>query len=162
MTTSELRSRDGLPITSYRVGDGPETIVIVNAPGMSIRFWLPVVQALQGAYTVVGFGSGYPNNFSEHTYEHVVFPALPAGVKNCAACHGDDNDSWHAPADREHPTEQVDPVLEWRMVCGSCHDGDGAVAHMGTQSDPMTGLEACSICHGIGEELEVELVHKPR
>ncbi len=113
-------------------------------------------------YTVVGFGSGYPNNFSEHTYEHVVFPALPSGVKDCAACHGDGNESWHAPGNREHPTEQLEPVLEWRMVCGACHDDDGAQAHMGTQTDPVTGQEACTVCHSSGDELDVELVHKVR
>jgi hypothetical protein len=115
-------------------------------------------------YEVVGFGSSslYPDNFSENTYEDVVFPALPQGVKNCGTCHGADNEAWKEPADREHPSEQTKPVLEWRIVCGSCHDSDGAMAHIGTQTDPVSGLEACSVCHGIGEDLEVELVHKPR
>ena len=115
-------------------------------------------------YTVVGFGSAslYPDNFSEHTYEHVVFPAQPQGVKDCRTCHGDDNESWMEPADRDHPTEQEEPVLEWRIVCGSCHDSDGATAHIGTQTDPVSGLEASSICHGPGQDLAVELVHKPR
>jgi hypothetical protein len=115
-------------------------------------------------YTVVGFGSGslYPDNFSEITYENVVFPAQPGGAKTCSICHGADNDSWKEPADREHPTEQTEPVLEWRIVCGSCHDSDGATAHIGTQTDPVSGLEACSVCHGSGEDLAVELVHTVR
>ena len=31
----------------------------------------------------VGFGSGFPDNFSEHTYEHVSFPAMPSGTQAC-------------------------------------------------------------------------------
>jgi hypothetical protein len=33
---------------------------------------------------------------------------------------------------------------------------------MGTQTDVLTGQEACSVCHGEGDELNVELVHKVR
>ena len=115
-------------------------------------------------YTVVGFGSSslYPNNFSANTYETVAFPAMPGGVRNCSTCHGASNESWKEPLDREHPSEQIMPVLEWRIACGSCHDDDAAVAHIGSQTDPVSGLEACAICHGTGELLGVEVVHKAR
>ena len=116
------------------------------------------------SYTLVGFGipSAYPFNFSEHTYGEVVFPALNGGTANCAMCHGDSNEAWTVPADRDHPSEQLQPVQEWRMVCGSCHDDEAAQAHIGTMTDPFTGLESCNVCHGPGEDLAVESVHQVR
>ena len=55
-------------------------------------------------YGVVGFGAGaYPNNFGVVTFSDVEFPAMPAGVKDCRACHGT-SDAWQSPADRSHPT----------------------------------------------------------
>ena len=63
-----------------------------------------------GRYELVGFGSGGPpNNFTGHTYEEIVFPALPGGVQNCDACHGSST-AWQSPGDRNHPTEQGLPI----------------------------------------------------
>jgi hypothetical protein len=112
-------------------------------------------------YEVIGFGSGYPNNFSVHTYENVHFPSMPAGVQNCTTCHGEGNDAWFAPDSREHPTEQILTVTEWTIACGSCHDDDTAQAHI----DVMTagsGTETCSICHGEGQPWTAEIMHKVR
>ncbi|MBI3847037.1 MAG: hypothetical protein HY292_20620 [Planctomycetes bacterium] len=113
-------------------------------------------------YVVVGFGaSAYPNNFTPHTYNEVVFPSLPGGVEQCRMCHGEDNTAWHEPSDRSHPTEQGRPVQAWRAVCGSCHDEDAVTAHIQSQTAP-SGAEACPVCHASDAEFPVELFHKAR
>src|SRR6185436_4809109 len=44
-------------------------------------------------YQVAGFGG------AASSYEEVVFPAMPGGVKRCAKCHGDDSEAWKLPND---------------------------------------------------------------
>jgi hypothetical protein len=105
-------------------------------------------------YTVGGFSG------SSHTYEEVVFPAMPGKVKHCDKCHGT-NESWKAPSDRDHSTQQTVPVREWRAVCGSCHDATSTTGHIDTQTS-AAGVEACATCHGAGKEYDVELMHKNR
>jgi hypothetical protein len=111
---------------------------------------------------VVGFGSGYPDNYSLHTYGEVVFPEMPSGTKDCMSCHGTDNTAWLKPKDRDHPFEQVRPVASWKIVCSACHDDTSAVAHMDSQTSPFTGDESCSVCHDPGKENSVEAVHLVR
>ena len=112
-------------------------------------------------YTLVGFGSGaYPNNFTAHTYEEVVFPALPGGVQNCEKCHGT-SESWKEPAPRDHPAGQAVPTQVWRDVCNSCHDSDAATAHIEVQT-AANGAESCEVCHGDGSEWSSDRVHKLR
>jgi OmcA/MtrC family decaheme c-type cytochrome len=112
-------------------------------------------------YNIVGFSSAaYPNNYGLNNYAEVVFPAMPDGVKNCEKCHGVGNTSWQVPTDRNHPL-QVLPTKSWRVVCGSCHDGSAAEAHIKAQTSP-SGVESCSICHGPGEAEDVAIKHKIR
>jgi cytochrome c553 len=114
-------------------------------------------------YTVVGFGATtFPNNFTAYRFEEVKFPALPGRAKHCDKCHGADNDSWKEPAERNHPTEQDQPTLSWRVTCGACHDSDEATAHLESQTSPISGAEACAICHGRERDEAVEFVHKNR
>jgi len=109
------------------------------------------------SYQVNGvfLGTAYPV-----TYEEVGFPAMPSGTRDCAICHGEGNDTWQAPVDRDHPTAAVAPAREWRAVCGACHDSDAAAGHIEAQS--AGGIESCELCHGEGKEWNVELVHKLR
>jgi predicted CXXCH cytochrome family protein len=104
-------------------------------------------------YAVVGFGG------TSHFYDEVHFPALPDGTKKCTACHGEDNEAWIEPGDRDHSTEQVAPVREWTVVCGSCHDADESVAHYELQTSGG-GVESCAVCHGEGKDNGVEVSHK--
>ena len=105
--------------------------------------------------------AAYPDNYGLHDYSDYLYPALPGRTLNCAKCHGAGSTSWIEPAPREHPSEQVLPVLAWRAVCGACHDKSSDVAHYATQTSSQ-GLEACATCHGPGTQLAVELVHRAR
>ncbi|MHC4922084.1 MAG: multiheme c-type cytochrome, partial [Planctomycetota bacterium] len=111
-------------------------------------------------YNVVGFGTGYPDNFSNHMYDGVGFPVMPGGTKQCTYCHGASNTAWVKPAARVHPAETTASRV-WRAPCGSCHDSDEATAHINIYT-PM-GVEACADCHDPGKPLvSVEQVHKAR
>ena len=103
----------------------------------------------------------YPNNFDVRSYANFGFPAQPGGALHCDQCHGDDDPSKLFPTDRDHPTEQQIPVLEWTPVCAGCHGSPEAGAHMEANTAP-SGAESCRICHGEGEEEDVTLVHRVR
>jgi OmcA/MtrC family decaheme c-type cytochrome len=153
-------------------GDRPR-YVAGNAPatdGVTIDFAQLLHKVHRGkdlahaeSYTVVGFGGApWPNNFGETSFEHVAFPAMPSGTKDCRICHGEGNEAWIEPSDLDHPTEQFQTAQEWRLVCGSCHDSDAAQAHIGAQTEAESGAESCAICHGVGQEWAVEVMHRTR
>jgi hypothetical protein len=145
--------------------------VAANAPattGVTIDFRNMLHKIHQGKdldagddYIVVGFGSGYPNNFTPHTYEEVGFPVLPGSTSNCRNCHGEQNTAWQAPGDRDYPGGLAAPQATWAIVCSSCHDDTAAVAHINANTS-SSGEESCAVCHGPGKLQEVELVHKVR
>jgi OmcA/MtrC family decaheme c-type cytochrome len=137
-------------------------------PGLSAEFRSMLHKIHRGSdlpdaatYGVVGFGAGaYPNNFGVVTFSDVEFPAMPAGVKDCRACHGA-SDAWQSPADRSYPAAATVPARSWGMACGSCHDSIADSAHI----DVMTssgGEESCAVCHGAGTDLSTELAHRIR
>lgn len=143
--------------------------VAANAPattGLTIKFSTMLHKIHMGeelahasSYDVVGFGSAaYPNNFGISNYGEVVFPDFPEGVRDCAKCHGASNTAWHEPSDRNHPTDQTNPVLAWRAVCGACHDADDAQAHINVMTSG--GVESCDVCHGDFKPWNVSLMHK--
>jgi hypothetical protein len=105
------------------------------------------------SYVVNGVFLGVPYPVR---YDEVVFPAT-GGAASCATCHG--NDTWHAPADRAHPSA-ASLTRTWRGACGSCHDSDAAAAHFDVQTPG--GMESCEICHGAGREEDVAKVHETR
>ncbi|TDJ67940.1 MAG: hypothetical protein E2O39_13925, partial [Planctomycetota bacterium] len=148
--------------TRYVAAGAPETEgVTIDFREMLHRIHMGEELTNASSYVVVGFGLGYPNNFSEHTYGEVVFPAMPSGTQACTTCHGANNTAWLAPGDRDHPTEQGQPVHAWRIVCGACHDSAAANAHYDIQTT-ASGVEACSVCHGPGAEFSVEAEHLVR
>ncbi len=62
MRVSQMESADGNPLTYYRSGEGKRVIVLANAPGMSIRFWSPVMGLLRDSFSVLGMEyRGYPD-----------------------------------------------------------------------------------------------------
>ena len=144
----------------YVAGNAPET------PGVTVSFRTMLHKIHMGerlanaaTYDVIGFGSrSYPNNYEVTNFGEIVFPAMPGGVQRCDKCHG--NEAWHEPAPRAHPTDQDVPIRRWAAVCGSCHDGTDAQAHINVQTDSF-GNESCGVCHAPGEPEDVERVHKP-
>lgn len=95
-----------------------------------------------------------------HELHEGVFPAMPGGVAQCAACHGADNDAWKQPADRLHPN-QVVPTKSWGVVCSSCHTSNAASGHIEAMTSP-SGYETCALCHGEGKDKPVEFMHLSR
>ncbi len=147
----------------YRAAGAPATT------GVAIDFVSMLHKIHHGAeltnaatYQVIGQAqTAWPNNFTPHSYEHVHFPVLPGGTKNCAACHGSTNEAWKQPVEVTHP-DQTWPHQKWTQACSSCHDSNSALAHMEVMTGPISGLESCATCHGLGKDLEVPLVHKVR
>lgn len=138
---------------------GTSTTDTAQTPGVAIEFRQMLHKIHMGAelakavtYTVVGNG-GNPS-----TYGEVEFPAMPAGVRQCVRCHG--NDAWKTPATRTY-TAATSLVKTWGVVCGSCHDSDPAEAHISANTTGF-GVESCAVCHGVGREFAVEKVHLPR
>jgi hypothetical protein len=147
----------------YVAGNAPET------PGATVEMMHMIHSIHMGeelydpeSYVLVGFGGAqYPNNFTPHTYEEVIFPTLDGGPMVCRACHGEDNTAWTDPSNRDYPDGDGSPVRNWRAACGSCHNSPSTMAHINTQTD-ASGAEACAVCHGPGKELSVETMHKIR
>jgi hypothetical protein len=143
----------------YVAANAPDDDVTVSFRTMLHKIHMGEELTNATSYVIAGFGStAYPDNFTAHTYEHIVFPAAPGAVKQCSKCHGDSNDAWVEPTERTHPTDQVTQIRAWRSVCGACHDSNAAVAHIDGQTAPNGG-EACAICHGPGKDWEVEKMH---
>lgn len=140
---------------------GATTGVGVNFRQMIHKIHMGAELANKDTYTVNGFGSGYPNNFSAHMYDEVEFPAFPDGVKACHMCHGEDNEAWTEPRSVSHPTEQDVPGRRWFGVCSSCHDSDDQLAHIDVMTAP-SGAESCGVCHGPGKEQAVDIAHMLR
>ncbi|MBI5432333.1 MAG: hypothetical protein HZA52_05850 [Planctomycetes bacterium] len=131
-------------------------------PGVTMDFRTLLHKAHMGkdlanasSYTVNGIflGTIYPVH-----YDEVELP-IPGGARNCELCHGEGNDTWQTPGDRDHPTAAVAPARDWRGACGSCHDSDAASAHIEVQTT-IAGAESCAVCHGADSEWSVERVHK--
>lgn len=95
-----------------------------------------------------------------HELHEGVFPAMPGGTAECAACHGADNDAWKTPASRLHPS-QADPTRAWGLACGSCHSDTGAQNHIASATN-TNGTETCATCHGEGEIRPTEFLHRVR
>lgn len=76
MEKKTITSRDGLPITYYKAGAGDTCVLISNALGMSIKFWVPVIQALCAEATVIGLEyRGFPGIDRELTPAECRFEA---------------------------------------------------------------------------------------
>ena len=144
--------------------------VAANAPatpGVTVNFRTMVHKIhrgsqLQSPFSVIGSGPApYPDNFTANSYAKILFPAMPGATQNCEKCHGIGNTAWIIPADRNHPTQQTQPVQAWKAACGTCHDSAQALGHIGLQTTPA-GLEVCGVCHDPGRANEVELSHKVR
>jgi pimeloyl-ACP methyl ester carboxylesterase len=61
MHSKTLQSSDGAALRYYSFGAGAEPLVFVSPPGMSVRFWLPLIERLRPRYRVLAFEyRGFP------------------------------------------------------------------------------------------------------
>ena len=141
------------PIYGTTVAAQPTTAVSINFREMLHKIHRGRDLHDPAGYVVLG------NSASPHSYEHVGFPAMPRSTQECTKCHGT-ADLWQEPAPRQHPA-QATPTRAWRAACGACHDSPAATSHIDVNTS-SSGGESCAICHGPGEALAVELVHKVR
>ncbi|MEJ2533179.1 MAG: OmcA/MtrC family decaheme c-type cytochrome [Halioglobus sp.] len=122
---------------------------------------------------IVGF-----QGFSTYVYDedHVHFPAR---IENCLTCHADGTYSVPLAANvlgttidtgADHSSPVDDTVVSpTAAVCASCHDGNGAMAHMEQNGasfattqralDDGEVVEQCATCHAAGRSADVSAVH---
>ncbi|MBL9078496.1 MAG: hypothetical protein JNL08_13385 [Planctomycetes bacterium] len=114
-------------------------------------------QPLYENQTTGSFGTSVEFRNLAHAFHNGVFPGMPGGVQDCRKCHAD-NTAWTLPAERLHP-DQTRPTRAWYVACSSCHTTSPERAHMDANTSPA-GAEACAICHGANDPLNVIDVHK--
>ncbi len=74
MEVKKLTTKDGLPLTYYVFGEGSRDILVVNAPGMSIKFWVPIINLLKDDYRIIGVEyRGFPSHDSELSAEQCQY-----------------------------------------------------------------------------------------
>ncbi|MFO1032023.1 MAG: hypothetical protein U1F60_13175 [Planctomycetota bacterium] len=105
------------------------------------------------------FGESVEFRYLLHNLHNGVFPGMTGGVQDCAKCHGT-NTAWKLPDERLHPDQAV-PTRAWRAACSSCHSTSPAIAHIDANTS-AAGAEACAVCHGLDDDLNVTQVHKFR
>lgn len=64
MDTKVILTKDNFKITYYVFGTGDTNVCIFNAPGMSIKFWLPIINSMDNTrYKFIGCEyRGFPHN----------------------------------------------------------------------------------------------------
>jgi OmcA/MtrC family decaheme c-type cytochrome len=104
--------------------------------------------------------SGYTVGDTDFT--EVVFPGR---VQECSICHADGSVDLPLP-EEALPTvvrNEEDVVLSSELptssACTSCHDGLMANIHAVLQTDPVSGVESCTVCHGPNSGAAVRAVH---
>ena len=120
----------------------------------------------QQPYIVYGFGAP-PANFTAHDFGHVLFPG---NLADCQTCHAPGTYLLPPFPGEALPTQvaHIDPETRGLIVdghvgpisavCTSCHDSDGAAAHVETQTGG-DGAEACAVCHAEGRIAPVSASH---
>lgn len=76
-----LKTKDGLDLNYYKIGTGSEKVLICNAPGMSIKLWVPIINNLKDKFTFFGMEyRGFPTNEEELPAEYYGFERL---IEDC-------------------------------------------------------------------------------
>ncbi len=153
MSCHGLAGSEDAPVYVYPAAD-PTPGVTVDFAAMLHKIHHGRDLAAGADYVVVGFG-GNP-----HTYEHATMPNMPGASQDCSFCHGEGNEAHRQPDLRLHP-QAIWPTRSWGQACGSCHDSAAAQAHIDTNTS-SAGAESCAVCHGPGEEHDVERTHRVR
>lgn len=110
-------------------------------------------EELEKAYVVFGFGSR-AIDFSEVRF--------PADRRQCGVCHVDSSMLLPAPLEAQ-PTvimqggDLISSTPPEQAACNTCHDSAKAIVH--AMLNTSEGVETCSICHGVGADFDVSVVH---
>lgn len=77
MEIRSFESQDNLALTYYVYGQGSKVAFITNAPGMSIKFWLPIMNNLIEEFTFYGMEyRGFPSDGTLLSDEHFEFDRI--------------------------------------------------------------------------------------
>ena len=84
-----------------------------------------------------------------HDYSGVGYPGR---ITNCAVCHNEN-------ATKPGTTTKLENAANWytmptKAACGSCHDGQIALAHI--EQNIYAGVETCATCHSPTSLLAVD------
>jgi OmcA/MtrC family decaheme c-type cytochrome len=96
---------------------------------------------------------------------------LPQDLRNCTVCHGDtaatctsDAACGYGQSCQSGKCANTSWLNPTKDVCLSCHDSQGAYAHvnLNVYNDPVRGtVEACETCHGTDSQFSVDKMHDP-
>jgi cytochrome c553 len=100
-----------------------------------------------------------PTTSAISTFEELVFPALPGGVRNCFEVPRGDQRLLEEAAAPRSPDATGHARGSLAAVCGACHDSTDAQAHIQVQTTGA-GAESCGVCHDADAEWSVERVHR--
>ncbi len=74
MRIKNIKTSDDLKLTYYVKGDSTQYVVIFGPPGMSINFWIHIIEALSVNYTVIGTEyRGFPSDDHDVQNDENVF-----------------------------------------------------------------------------------------
>lgn len=70
-----LKNRDGIDLSAYVMGNGPSTIVLVNAVGMTPEIILPFARVLSKSHRVITWNMRLPMHATQSDYQHIATSA---------------------------------------------------------------------------------------
>ena len=151
-----------------------------SLPPQSVNFALMIHKIHTGAemasmgtnYVIVGFGGSHndfgtsfatvPNNINN---TGVRYPAMtPTGgvadTAKCDMCHVNNSETVFPIGKNNVADTQglLNPAPATTSACTACHQTQTAISHAAAQTDPKFG-ESCDVCHGVGNEYDVQKVH---
>jgi OmcA/MtrC family decaheme c-type cytochrome len=103
-------------------------------------------------YTIYGFGG------SKNTFLGVLFPG---DRRDCEKCHVPNSQELPLPSTEipvVNPRGFIDPQGSATAACLGCHTDQASAAHASLNASPTLG-EACAVCHGVGADFAVDVVH---
>jgi OmcA/MtrC family decaheme c-type cytochrome len=130
-------------------------------PPESISFQRMIHRIHSGTNLAQDF-SIYGHGGRKVNFNGVLFPG---DRRDCEKCHVAGAETLpEKPPPGLIPTvtqrDYFSPMLPHTAACLGCHDNQDAAAHayLNTVWSPFQG-EACSVCHGVGAEFDVDMVH---
>jgi OmcA/MtrC family decaheme c-type cytochrome len=139
-----------------------------TAPPQSVNFNLMIHKIHTGekmttdfntTYTVVGFGGSH-NDFSDIRYPAMSPNGTTGDTAKCIMCHVNGSEQ-NLPVGLNNvvdPQGLLNPAPATTSACTACHQAKSSVAHAVLNTDAKLG-ESCDVCHGAGNEFNINKVH---